>query len=919
MSFRRRGVSSLPFWLAILVVGAFNCAGPPDARAQVTRVSVSSLGVLSNGDSDHPAISGDGRLVIFSSAATTLTTEASPGIFVHDRHLAQTSRTATTQSDIHQLSRDGRFALIPANDPAAGLVVIDRVTGQHWTVPPVATPLSSVAELDWPMLAAEGGHVAFLGDERVSPHSGNLDAWGVYVWNRLNGQVCDAHRSTGGVPGNAPVGTVPHGAVGVGFNGPAVSADGRRVVFTSPATNLVPADTNSTTDVFVHDCVSGVTTRVSQGPGGAEADGHSARPTISGSGRFIAFSSRATNLTAQGQEGVFIYDVDSGSVELVMNMTGPIVPNLSFSQDGRYLAINEWVAGSFVGFGPRLRIYDRVTRQSRTLLQFSGSAGATFAPNTALSADGRYLTFESATALDANDANNKADAFVIDLFDDDGDTITNDWETFFGLNPASAADAGLDPDGDGRTNVQEFGAGSHPKGQTSATRYFAEGAATDFFDTRIAVANPSTSATASVLLRFVKADGTFATKLVSVPPQRSQHVLVDTLPEVVGSSFATVVETDAPVVADRLMWWGPSGAYGTHSEHSLGGAALSWHFAEGATHSGFELFYLVLNANPTPASVRVRYLLPSGAPLERTYTVPGNSRFNIWVDQELFGGVAALANTDVSAVFEVQNSVPVMVERAMYLTPPVGLTFTAGHASAGVTAPSTTWFFAEGATGTYFDEYVLVANPGASASTVRATYLLDSGITYQKTYTVPAGSRFNIWVDEETIAGQGKVLANAALSVRLEVLSGPAVVAERSMWWPGPTAATWLEAHNVLGSTAAAVRWGFAEGAVSGAPGNADTYFLIANPTTGAATVRVTLLFNDGTSAVSKTYPVAATSRFNVHVRAEFPAALDRLFGAVVESIDATPVAIVVERAVYNDANGVHWAAGTAALGTPVP
>lgn len=317
--------------------------------------------------------------------------------------------------------------------------------------------------------------------------------------------------------------------------------------------------------------------------------------------------------------------------------------------------------------------------------------------------------------------------------------------------------------------------------------------------------------------------------------------------------------------------------------------------------------------------MRVRYLRPSGAPLERTYTVPGNSRFNIWVDQELFGGAASLSNTDVSAVFEVQNGVPVMVERAMYLTPPGGLAFTAGHASAGATTPANTWFFAEGATGTYFDEYVLIANPGASASTVRATYLLDSGATHTKTYTVPAGSRFNIWVDDETISGQGKVLADVALSIRLDVLAGPPVVAERSMWWPGPTSATWLEAHNVLGATSAAARWGFAEGAVSSAPGNADTYFLISNATTSAATVRVTLLFNGATAAESKTFTVAPTSRFNVNVRDQFPSALDKQFGALVESIDAAPVSIVVERAVYNDASGVHWAAGTAALGTPLP
>lgn len=419
----------------------------------------------------------------------------------------------------------------------------------------------------------------------------------------------------------------------------------------------------------------------------------------------------------------------------------------------------------------------------------------------------------------------------------------------------------------------------------------------------------------------MKPDGTFATQLTKIAPLSNYNFLVGTLPEVSGSAFATVVETDHRVVADRSMWWGPQAAYGSHSERSLDGTSLQWYFAEGATHSGFKLFYLILNPNPTASVVRVRYLLPSGTPLERTYTVLPNSRFNIWVDQETFDGVASLANTDVSAVFEVLNRVEVIVERAMYLSPPGGLPFTAGHASAGAIFPSYGWLLAEGATGSCFDEYVLIANPVATTATVLARYMLDTGVVYTKTYTIGPGSRFTIWVDDETIFLFGKVLADVALSVQLFVQSGPPIVVERSMWWPGPTSATWLEAHNVFGATAPAKRWGFAEGAVSGPPGNTDTYFLISNAAAGDATVKVTLLFSDGTAPVSKTYPVPTTSRFNVHVRSEFPAALDKQFGAVVESVELNPdpVPIVVERAVYNDANGVRWAAGTAALGTPLP
>jgi hypothetical protein len=97
-----------------------------------------------------------------------------------------------------------------------------------------------------------------------------------------------------------------------------------------------------------------------------------------------------------------------------------------------------------------------------------------------------------------------------------------------------------------------------------------------------------------------------------------------------------------------------------------------------------------------------------------------------------------------------------------------------------------------------------------------------------------------------------------------------------------------------------------------------DTYILLANTSSAPGTVRVTLLFEDGTSA-SKEFAVAARSRFNVDARTEFTAAIDRRFGALVESLGTTPAQIVVERSMYWNALGRFWEAGTNALGTKVP
>ncbi len=76
---------------------------------------------------------------------------------------------------------------------------------------------------------------------------------------------------------------------------PAISADGRLVAFVSSAENLVPGDTNGREDVFVHDRTTGKTTRVSVGPGGAQANGNSAFLALSADGRFVAFDDEASN------------------------------------------------------------------------------------------------------------------------------------------------------------------------------------------------------------------------------------------------------------------------------------------------------------------------------------------------------------------------------------------------------------------------------------------------------------------------------------------------------------------------------------------------------------------------------------------------------------------------------------------------
>lgn len=527
----------------------------------------------------------------------------------------------------------------------------------------------------------------------------------------------------------------------------------------------------------------------------------------------------------------------------------------------------------------------------------------------------------SAGTTDPNPGNNTGGAgsgqpaITDPTADADGDGLPNGWEQQYGLNPLSnSVDNGPngDPDGDGKTNLQELAEGTHPRG--FVITFLAEGATGAFFDTRLAIANPSTSP-ALVLTRFQRGDGTTIRDYRVVPARSRTTIDVEGIAGLEAAEFSTLIEADVQVVADRTMTWDQNG-YGSHAERGiLTRTATTWYFAEGATFGNFNLFYLIQNPNDQDAQVQVTYLLPPpAAPLVKTYVVPRQSRFNIWVDAEGANdpALAALANAELSAIVSSTNGVPIIVERAMYLDQP-GRAFGAGHESAGVTTPATQWFLAEGATGSYFDLFVLIANPNPTAATVQAEYLLDTGQVITRQYSVAGNSRFNIWVDLED-----PVLENAALSTRITSLNGVPLIVERSMWWPGPTSASWQEAHNSPGETATGTRWALAEGETGG-PRETETYVLIANTSPFPGTARVTVLFEDGTAPVTRDFPLLANSRSNVAPAGDFPETIGKRFGMLVESVGATPAQIVVERAMYSNAQGVRWAAGTNALATRLP
>ena len=263
--------------------------------------------------------------------------------------------------------------------------------------------------------------------------------------------------------------------------------------------------------------------------------------------------------------------------------------------------------------------------------------------------------------------------------------------------------------------------------------------------------------------------------------QQRRTMLPGVFESLTTAPFSILVESDFPVVVDRTVRWGASG-YGAHAETAVEAAATTWYLAEGLTSGDFALFYLLQNPGDIAASASVRFLRPAPqAPITKTYAIAPRARLTIPVD-----GIPELASTDVSGV--VTASQPIVVERAMYLNRP-GQPFAAGHGSAGVTTPATSWFLAEGATGSFFELFVLIANPeppgGGRSRGLPPARRWD----LSKHYTRGAREPLHHLGRQRAVAGRVGPAPACGDGGRhagdLDQLACPIIV-ERSMWWPQP-------------------------------------------------------------------------------------------------------------------------------------
>lgn len=284
-----------------------------DLGAGVTwRVSVGRHGRETDADSFEPSISADGHVVAFASLATDLVAGDTNGVidvFVRDLIGHVTRRVSVgphnTQADRNSLepsvSADGRYVAFTSygdglvsgdQDGVADVYVRDLMLGAtRWVSKPARGGIND-NDSSTPSMSAHGRFVTFESYFSALVAEDGNEADDVFVRDMQSGSVRLVSVASAGAPGNASSGQ------------PSISADGRRIAFTSDASDLVAGDANSRPDIFVRDLLAGRTELASVASSGAQSDETSAAPSLSPDGRHVLFTSGASNLVSRDTNGV---------------------------------------------------------------------------------------------------------------------------------------------------------------------------------------------------------------------------------------------------------------------------------------------------------------------------------------------------------------------------------------------------------------------------------------------------------------------------------------------------------------------------------------------------------------------------------------------------------------------------------------
>jgi Tol biopolymer transport system component len=351
------------------------CAAMLAGCAVIERASVPSGGGNPNGASAEPSLDLDGHWLAFTSSADNLV--AGDGNHVSDVFL-----------------RD---------EQTHAVQLVSRTPGGA----------SGNGASDRPSVSDDGTRIAFRSSATdLTPGGGAVPA--IYVRDLVAGTTTRVSVASDGTAANGASDT------------PKISGNGRFVAFASDADNLVAGDGNHRTDVFVHDLQTGATELVSQRAQDGPQGGTSTQPAINRDGRYVAFKSTSTNLVpgdTNGGSDVFLRDRVNQTIERVSVTTaggqaksGSGSP--AISADGRIVAFDSPADDLIThDLNGATDVFVRDLNGLTTTLVSADNAndeGAGTSRTPALSANGRYVAFQTTASLVPTDGNGVSDIYVRD-------------------------------------------------------------------------------------------------------------------------------------------------------------------------------------------------------------------------------------------------------------------------------------------------------------------------------------------------------------------------------------------------------------------------------------------------------------------------------------------------------------------------
>lgn len=415
--------------------------------------------------------------------------------------------------------------------------------------------------------------------------------------------------------------------------------------------------------------------------------------------------------------------------------------------------------------------------------------------------------------------------------------------------------------------------------------YFAEGYTGPGFQEYICLANPEASP-ALVNITYMFPDGGTLDSGLVVPARSRSTVDVNAA---VGADreVAARVMSDRAVICERPMYFRYQDRLtGGSDVMAAGQPAADWYFAEGYTGPGFDTWVCVLNPGDQPAHLTFRFQTQEVGEIVKDGLVVGPRSRRTFKANDLLG-------PDYQFSLKLTSDRPVVAERPVYFnySGMAGRAWDGGHCVMGANATGRELYFAEGTTRSDFEEWLTLQNPNAASIEVKAEYHFapDQGAAITRTYRVAAGSRATLFVPAE---------AGADKDVSIKLSSAADFLAERPMYFDYQGyGAAWDGGHCVIGATAPAAEWVFAEGYTGD---GFQEWLCLQNPADADATVEITYLTQEQGALSTRTHVIPAGSRVSIRVNDD--AGADFQLSCYVRVVSGPPV--VVERPMYFDFRG---------------